>query len=151
MFQKEILPDFFKCCLEPCFTPPLFSFTMKVGCQRAHLRLLYVFPCLLKTGGVSILFPLCYLSRHLRSLRCFMSICVIQSAVLGSETGQGMLVQYLNHFGLLFHVNLSFISLRAIYLKYYSGETWVGSGLNTHKTSRVEATRSASAYYFSQR
>lgn len=83
MFHKEILPGFFfffflKCCLKPCFTTALFSLTTRAGCQRAHLRLLYVLLHLLRTGGVSfkfiVLFPvryMYYLSRHLPSSEMF--------------------------------------------------------------------------------
>lgn len=99
MFHNEILPDFFKCCLEACFTTALLSFTVKVVCQGAHLRLLYVLCRLLKTGRVSLKFIVllpystCYLSRCRLSFRCSMSKCVMQSAVWDSEAQQDMSVQ----------------------------------------------------------
>lgn len=93
MFHKEILPDFFffffKCCLKPCFTTALFSLTMRAGCQRAHLRLLYVLLHLLQTGEYPLNSSYCSpyttcitcldISRHLRcstSKKCNAVSCV---------------------------------------------------------------------------
>lgn len=97
MFHKEISLDFLSAASSHV-SPQRCSFTVKVGCQGAHLRLLYASQSLQDRKSIlwiHHIFPQHYMfypSRHLLSLRCSMGKFIMQSAMWDREAEQDMSV-----------------------------------------------------------
>lgn len=110
MFHNEILPDFFKCCLELCFTTGLLFFYYESCLSGSSFEATVGAPpspqdrkeCPFKFIG---LFPYstCVVCLDVSCLfRCSMSKCELQSALWYNEAQQDIHCQCKDHFALFF-------------------------------------------------